>query len=475
MYVKTKRHPELPPPVLEAGVLAWVRRNLFSSPLNALLTLCGLWLLWKTVPPVLSWAIINANWAGDGRTACDTLPGQQPGACWVFIKLRLGLLFYGFYPAAERWRIDLAAIQLFATLFPLIITTLSADRAQAPRWQHVFPVAGTALALALCGPVAGLVAAAFLLSPYVLSRIDLTRLAAVMPGGTLLRTVILAAVFFAARTLASSVVPDAADSVALFAVVLILLATTMGRAGLTRWQLALLVCVFPFVGFWLLLGNAFGLPHVATDQWGGISLTLIIATFGMSTSLPLGILLALGRRSRMPVIRALSVAYIEFIRGVPLISVLFMASVMLPLMLPPGTTFDKLLRALIGISIFYAAYMAEVVRGGLQALPKGQFEAAEALGFRYWRAMRLIIMPQALRVVIPGITNTFLGLFKDTTLVAVINLMDVLGVVKSALADSQWLGFTKEGYLFAGFAFWVFCFGISRYSMQLEKRLKVKR
>jgi general L-amino acid transport system permease protein len=209
-------------------------------------------------------------------------------------------------------------------------------------------------------------------------------------------------------------------------------------------------------------------------MWGGLFLTLVIACIGMATSLPIGIVLALGRRSTMPVIRSASIAYIEFVRGVPLISVLFMVSVMLPLTLPEGVHFNKLLRALVGVSLFYAAYMAEVVRGGLQAIPSGQYEAAQALGLRYWKTMRLIILPQALRLVIPGITNTFLGLFKDTTLVAVINLMDILGIVKSALADSQWLGFTKEAYIFAGLTFWVLCFGISRYSMRLEKTLNTE-
>jgi len=283
------------------------------------------------------------------------------------------------------------------------------------------------------------------------------------------------AVFAAARVAAGAYAPEAATSVALFAAVLALLPVFMGQAPETRWRAALLFTVFPFVGYWLFAGGAFGLAEVATDRWGGLSLTLVMASVGMTVSLPVGVLLALGRRSEMPVIRSLCLAYIEFIRGVPLISVLFMASVMLPLTLPEGTHFDKLLRALVGISFFYAAYMAEVVRGGLQAIPRGQYEAAESLGFRYWRAMRLIILPQALRVVIPGITNTFLGLFKDTTLVAVINLMDVLGIVKSALADTQWLGYTKEAYVFAGFAFWIFCFSISRYSMRLEKRLEVKR
>jgi len=474
MYVKTERSPILPPPVLESGMIAWMHKNLFSSVLNTLLTLCGFWLLWKTVPPLISWAIINASWLGDGRSACAGLPGDSIGACWIFIKVRLGLLFYGFYPEMERWRVNMAGIMLFANLLPLLLTSLLPHDNARRWWLALFPITGTACIAMLCGLRPGMLAGIFLVAPFLLSRVDFSALARVK-ASFITRMLLLAGLFFGMRILGQSLALGTENSIGLFAVAAVLLMVSMRKASVTKWQLALLVLIFPFVAFWLLLGNAFGLHHVPTDQWGGMSLTLIIATFGMSTSLPLGILLALGRRSEMPVIRAVSIAYIEFIRGVPLISVLFMASVMLPLTLPDGVSFDKLLRALVGISIFYAAYMAEVVRGGMQALPKGQFEAAEALGFRYWRAMRLIIMPQALRIVIPGITNTFLGLFKDTTLVAVINLMDILGVIKSALADAEWLGFTKEGYLFAGFAFWIFCFGISRYAMQLEKRLKIKR
>ena len=189
----------------------------------------------------------------------------------------------------------------------------------------------------------------------------------------------------------------------------------------------------------------------------------------MATALPIGILLALGRRSTLPVIRTLCVFFIEFVRGVPLVSVLFMASVMFPLFLPENVTFDKLLRALIGIAFFYAAYMAEVIRGGLQAIPKGQFEAAMALGWPYWKMMALIIIPQTLRLVIPGLANNVLSLLKDTTLVAVIGLLDLLGVAKASMADTEWLGFTKEAYIFAALVFWVFCFAISRYSVYLEK------
>jgi general L-amino acid transport system permease protein len=210
---------------------------------------------------------------------------------------------------------------------------------------------------------------------------------------------------------------------------------------------------------------------VETTKWGGLMLTLILALVGIIAAFPLGILLALGRRSEMPIVRSLSVAYIELWRGVPLITVLFMSSVMLPLFLPEGVNFDKLLRALIGIVMFQSSYIAEVVRGGLQAIPKGQYEAADALGLSYPKKMGLIILPQALKMVIPGIVNTFNELFKDTTLVLIIGLLDLLAIIQSALEDPNWLGYSIEGYVFAGTVFWIFCFGMSRYSQAIERKL----
>jgi len=232
-----------------------------------------------------------------------------------------------------------------------------------------------------------------------------------------------------------------------------------------------LVFLYPPVAYLFFAGGLFGLEVVETPKWGGLFLTLVIAGVGIVTSLPLGVLLALGRRSEMPVIRALSVVFIELVRGVPLVTILFMASVMLPLFLPPGVTIDKLLRALVGVALFSSAYMAEVVRGGLQAIPKGQYEAAMALGLGYWQMMGYIILPQALRLVIPGIVNTFIGLFKDTSLVTIIGLYDLLGMAKLITTDPAWLGRAAESYLFAALGFWIFCFGMSRYSMYVEKVL----
>src|SRR5919106_5620916 len=351
----------LAPPLERVSALRWMRDTLFNSPLNAVLTLLGLWLLWQTIPPVLNWAIFDATWDGDSREACAAVTG----ACWTFVKVRFGQFMFGFYPPDERWRVVLAFALLVVAAMPLFIRG----------FQH---------------------------------------------------------------------------KVALGAGILF---------------------IYPVIAFYLFHGGAFGLQVVPTPRWGGLFLTLVIAGVGMTSSLPIGVILALGRRSDMPVVRMLCVGFIELIRAVPLITILFMASVMLPLFLPAGVNFDKLLRALIGVALFSSAYMAEVVRGGLQAIPKGQYEAAKALGLNYAKMMGLVVLPQALRIVIPGIVNNFISLFKDTTLVLIIGLFDLLGIVQAALSDANWLGFALEGYVFAGFGFWIFCFAMSRYSMRLERRL----
>lgn len=236
------------------------------------------------------------------------------------------------------------------------------------------------------------------------------------------------------------------------------------------WLALFTLLVFPVIAFLLIHGGV-GLAVVETNRWGGLMLTLVLAVVGIVVALPFGILLALGRRSHMPVISSLATVYIEFWRAVPLITVLFMASVMLPLFMSTEVELDKLLRALIGIILFQAAYVAEVVRGGLQAIPKGQYEAGEALGLSYWKLMGLIIMPQALKITIPSLVNTFISLFKDTSLVLIIGLFDLLAISKVALADPAWLGFSTEAYVFIAMIFWMFCFGMSRYSIYLERKL----
>ena len=233
---------------------------------------------------------------------------------------------------------------------------------------------------------------------------------------------------------------------------------------------------FPFIAGFLLMGGDWfgissGLKKVDTDQFGGIMLTIIIGITGISFSLPIGIVLALGRQGHLPVVRVVCVMFIEFIRGVPLITLLFVASTMLTYFLPPGTEFNLLLRVLIMVTLFASAYMAEAIRGGLQAIPKGQYEAADSMGLKYWQSMRLIILPQALKISIPGIVNNFIGLYKDTTLVVVIGLLDPLGIAKASLADNKWQGLSNEIYIFIALFFFVCCFSMSRYSLYLENKL----
>jgi general L-amino acid transport system permease protein len=239
------------------------------------------------------------------------------------------------------------------------------------------------------------------------------------------------------------------------------------------WTLIYLFGAFPVLAVVLLSGGVLGLSHIPTDLWGGLLVTLVISSTGIAAAFPIGIVLALGRRSAMPIVRWLSIGFIEVIRGVPLITVLFMASVMLPLFLPERWTVDKLVRALIMVALFSAAYLAEVIRGGLQAIPRGQFEAADALGLTWAQKMGLVVLPQALKLVIPGMVGTFIGLFKDTSLVLIIGIFDLLGIAHAASAAPAWLSPSTPmtAYVVVGFIFWLFCFGMSRYSQMLERRL----
>ena len=242
-----------------------------------------------------------------------------------------------------------------------------------------------------------------------------------------------------------------------------------------KYIIIFLLFVFPFIAISLISGGNFGLKWVETNAWGGLSLTFIISIFALLFCFPVGMFLALGRRSSAPVIRYSSIGFIEFWRGVPLITVLFMASVMMPMFLPDGTYMDKLVRVIIAITLFEAAYMAEVIRGGLQALPRGQYDAGKSLGMGYWRMHLLVILPQALKLVIPGIANTFLALVKDTPLILVVGLLELVGMIDMAKSNPDWLGFATEGYIFAGIVFWIICFNMSRYSQRLERKYKTDR
>lgn len=258
-------------------------------------------------------------------------------------------------------------------------------------------------------------------------------------------------------------------------ILLALLVVSCIRYFWKPWLALVWIVVVP--AFFVLMGGGrFGLEAVPTDQWGGLPLTIMLATFGIVLAYPLAVVVALGRRSKLPAIRTLCIVYIELVRGVPLISVLFMASFMFPLFLPVGKSPDVLLRVLVGITLFSAAYLAEVVRGGLQAIPKGQIEAAESLGLTYWQTQRKIVLPQALAMVVPGIMNSFIAIFKDTSLVTIVSLYELTGALGLALnSDADWRPFKIEGYLFITAIYFTFCFAMSRYSLWIEKRLNVSR
>jgi len=234
------------------------------------------------------------------------------------------------------------------------------------------------------------------------------------------------------------------------------------------------IILFPIICFVLISGGWFGLEVVETEKWGGLMLTILVAAVGIVASFPIGVVLALGRQSNMPILRTLCIGFIEFVRGVPLITILFMASVLLPLFFHDGIEFNKLLRALIGITLFQAAYIAEVIRGGLQAIPKGQYEASEALGLTYWQGMILIILPQALKISIPNLVGSFISLFKDTTLVLIIGLFDILAMVTLTNSDTNWLGYEVEGYVFVTLIYWVCCFSMSQYSKSIERKFNTE-
>ena len=255
-----------------------------------------------------------------------------------------------------------------------------------------------------------------------------------------------------------------------FVLLILAIVPILYERTLYRNKALIFSCLYPLIATWLLIGG-FILEPVSTDQFGGLMLNIIIGVTGIAFSLPIGVVLALGRQSHLPIVRILCVSFIEIIRGVPLITLLFVAAVMLSYFVPPGTNFDLLVRVLIMVTLFASGYMAEVIRGGLQAIPNGQYEAADALGLTYWKSMRKVVLPQALKISIPGIVNTFIALYKDTTLVIVIGRLDILGIGNSSLADTKWQGLSTEVYIFVAVFFFFSCFAMSRYSLYLEKKL----
>lgn len=395
------------PPRSQLGPIEWARANLFNSVGNSIITLVVVAVLVLLVPKLYGWFWANAVFEID-PAKCRT----AAGACWGFVAEKWRLMLFGTYPYADQWRPLLVSIALVS----LIVATLNTRMWGSLLWG--------------------------------LWLILLPVLFYLMMGGELGLAYLPLIILGVAVLLGLPVKPFAAVAGAII--------------------------------LYMVLGGAFGLPqpkvpgplaYVETEKWGGLPLTLILASVGNVVSFPLAVMLALGRRSDLPAIKALCVGFIELVRGVPLITVLFMASLMIPLFLPDGVNFDKLLRAQIGIILFSAAYVAEVIRGGLQAIPKGQYEAADALGLSYWHKTNFIILPQALKLVIPPMVNNFIGAFKDTSLVLIIGIFDFLGSVRLASNDNVWRAFYVEGLVFVALIYFVFCFAMASYSRSLEAHL----
>lgn len=425
-FVRTEMLPEQAPPASEVGAIGWVRHNLFSGWFNSILTLVSLYAIYYVLSGVLPWtfqSVWNANSLNECREIMNATWGTSHGhACWAVINDRWLQLLFGFYPSHLYWRPILALVLLLVALAPVL-------------YSERVP---TKLLI--------LTAAYPFLMPFL------------MWGGTIWGPISAALGFivgWGVYTVASKKISG------LFGIIAGVAASIIWWLVLSGYFVGAMDSILPI-----------GIEVVESRQFGGFMLAILLGVVAIGVSLPIGIVLALGRQSDLLIVKYLCVGFIEFIRGVPLITLLFVASLLLNLFLPPGTNFDIILRVMIMMTLFSAAYMAEVIRGGLAALPRGQYEGADSLGLNYWQAQRLVIMPQALKISIPGIVSTFIGIFKDTVLVSIIGLFDVIGLASAIRADTAWNGIYWELFAFIGALFFVVCFSMSRYSMYLERKLQ---
>lgn len=414
------------PPASAIGVMGWLRANLFSSIFNSILSLAALAIIVWLVAHIWPW-FAHSVWNATSLTECRQIIAQTwgegaSGACLAVIRERWQQFLFGFYPRDLYWRPTLAFLLMGVAMAPILF-------ANVPRRMLWFSAAFPGIAYWL------------------------------LWGGSIFVPILIYAGFAAGY----------------LAAVAVARAQAPGFLQPIAFVVALLVWWMLIVGPLSRLLPDIGLVPVQSKQFGGFMLSMTIGVTGIAFSLPLGVLLALGRRSDLFLVKAICVGFIEFIRGVPLITLLLVASFLLNIFLPPGTNFDIIMRVIIMVTLFSAAYMAEVIRGGLAALPKGQYEGADAMGLSFWQATRLVIMPQALKISIPGIVNTFIGLFKDTTLVAIIGLLDPVGLVTSIRADTNWNGLVWELYGFVALLFFACCFSMSKYSQHLERRLRTDR
>lgn len=418
LYVSTKDLPELPAPINTSGPVAWMRMNLFATVRDTILTVVFSVLVIAALYKLIPWLITDAVFFADSIRHCREI---DTGACFAVVTSRFNQLVFGFYPPEHFWRPIVTFFLMLVAFAPLLHENL-------PRkllwFTGLFPL--VAYFLLWGGPIWG---------------------------------PLLVLVMLGLAVVAYSIVSKALNS-------------TLGLLAAIAFAVIWFLFIHDGLSDGLASAMPIGLEPVESAKFGGFLITFVIGVSGIVGSLPLGIALALGRKSEdLPVVKMICVGFIEFIRGVPLITLLFVASTLLNYFLPPGTTFDLILRVIIMVTLFAAAYMAEVVRGGLAALPRGQYEAADALGLNYWQATRLIVLPQALKISIPGIVSTFIGLFKDTVLVSIVGILDPIGIMQPIRSTSEWNGIIWELPIFIGLVFFVFCFTMSRYSMYFERKL----
>ena len=426
--------PSQPPPPATTGLIGWLRHNLFNNWAGTLTTFIGLYIIYSILAVAYHWGIETAVWDAATRRECLD---QSQGACWAGVKVWFTRFIYGRYPDAAVWRVDLALVMFILWMAPVWFERVSAKLAVGLGAILVYPF----------------------FAGYMFLGGDRNWFMEIM--------VSVSATYFIAVWL---------HVISTYALGRGLGSMVIGVSGFAdkhdrTHKYPLMATAFVgFIVVYLIVGG-WHLEQITPNNWGGLFLTLVVSGIGIASALPSGIVLALGRRSKMPVVRVVCTAFIELFRSVPLITVLFMATTMFPLFLPEGMVFNKLASAIVAVCLFAAAYMAETVRGGLQSINKGQYEAAEALGLGYWQSMGLIIMPQALKLMIPNIVGSFIGLFKDTTLVSIIGLYDMLGMIKSVSQNPQWIGLHHEPLVTAAAIYFIGCYAMSRYSQHLERKL----
>ena len=433
--VKLEKTPARAAPLRERSVIGWMHKHLFSSLFNSLLTIVTLYIIFLTVKGVLTWGVIDAVWVAQSRRECFDI--NIDGACWAGVIAWIDNIIYGRYPREELWRINLGVALLAVWMVPLFLARVKGKIFIGMTTVFIYPF----------------------LAGYLFVGGD---------KGIFMQLMLTAAIVsLAVNSLHSIICVFGGDGLGQFLIQRLgLKKYSEQRQRNTLLSILAVVLVAVFIGQmnWRVVG-------VSWTQWGGLFLTLVIAGVGIASALPGGIILALGRRSRLPVIRVLSTAFIELFRSVPLITVLFMATAMFPLFMPEGVVLNKLVQVIIAVCLFNACYMAETVRGGLQTIPKGQFEGAHTIGLGYWRTMGLVVMPQALKHMIPNIVGNFIGLLKDTTLVSIIGLFDILGMMRAVSVDVAWRGLHHEPMIFGAVLFFLICFAMSKYSRRLEQKL----